>query len=124
MVNDILTNEFAMLKRHMKYIEKTDLVLFSIYHPGEYIEEYLEGMNLSIQDFSKSTHLSTATLKSLLLHKKSIHEEIALKLEVGTHISKGTWLNLQKNYDQELKQAITEYNTIAYHNLLNQVNHL
>lgn len=114
MAKNISTNNFEMIKRHVKYMEDKGLLLLTIYHPGEYIEEYMTGLNLSIQDFSKLTHLSNSTLKSLLLHQISINESIALKLEAGTHISKKTWLNLQKQYDEKLQKAFQTYNKQAY----------
>lgn len=81
------------------YIELDNKVAF---HPGYYIQEYLNEQNLSQEEFSKRYNIPLEVIKG----EQSISIYIAKKLSsiIGTSID--YWLNLQKEYDKLINNGI------------------
>lgn len=68
-------------------------------HPGVYIQEIIE--NWGALKILEDTRLDEAILYDLLRGKQRITQDIAEKLEAGTHIDAQTWINLQNSYDNK-----------------------
>lgn len=68
------------------------------FHPGSYLQDILE--EYGFRQLVKDTGLDQAILLDLLSKKQNITMAIALKLEQGTKVSAGTWLNLQEAFDK------------------------
>lgn len=88
-----------------KEVEYKDLVAF---HPGSYVEEIVEDLNITQAEFAKRLELSPKTVSKIISGEDSISATTADKLAKITGISLQTWLNLQANYDAkviEIKDA-------------------
>ena len=68
--------------------------------PGYYIREYIEYEGTSVNEFSEQIGLPSCDVISLLWGDKKVTQHIAERLEKRTGISAGTWLNLQRAYDE------------------------
>lgn len=73
-----------------------DLIAF---HPGAYVEEIIEDLNITQQEFAQRLGVSAKTISKLVNGEESISKETANKLSKLTGISIETWLNLQNAYD-------------------------
>ncbi len=81
------------------YIELGNKIAF---HPGYYIQEYLNEQSLSQEEFSKRYNIPLEVIKG----EQSLSIDIAKTLSniVGTSID--YWLNLQKEYDKLVSKGI------------------
>ncbi|MBE6113948.1 MAG: addiction module antidote protein, HigA family [Erysipelotrichaceae bacterium] len=75
------------------------------FHPGYYIQDIIEEMNVSYAEFSEQLGIDTETLKLLVNGEISVNEEDASKLSCMLGTSAELWLNLQKEYDDKLKSS-------------------
>ncbi len=73
-----------------------DLIAF---HPGSYIEDIIEDLNITQKEFAERLGVSPKTISKLVNGKESISNETANKLSKLTGVSVSTWINLQKAYD-------------------------
>lgn len=68
-------------------------------HPGQVFKErILEVHNISVTDAAKKLFISRKNLSLFVNGKADVSVRLAKKLEVGTGISAGFWLNLQKSH--------------------------
>ena len=69
------------------------------FHPGYYIEEYLEETGLTQEDFAKRLGTTPKNISLLIRGSQRLSVDIASKLSrmMGTSIK--VWLNLQSEYD-------------------------
>lgn len=70
-----------------------------VYHPGYYLKEYIEDIQLTQDEFAKRLGISGKQLSLIIAENASITPDIACKISklIGTSIE--LWLNLQSNYD-------------------------
>ncbi|HJF86744.1 MAG TPA: HigA family addiction module antitoxin [Companilactobacillus farciminis] len=71
-----------------------------VFHPGSYIEDIIEELNITQEEFADQLDISTETLSEIVNGKIAITSDIANKLAKITHISAKTWMNLQKNANE------------------------
>lgn len=71
-------------------------------HPGYYIEEQMEFLNLSQDDFAKKLDTTPKNLSKLINGEQDLSFEMALKLSKMLGTSVEGWLNLQIAFDQAL----------------------
>lgn len=71
-------------------------------HPGETISDLLEERKMTQNDLAILTNVSQSYISNVLVGKERISEQFAIMLEQVFDIPKSFWLNLQKNYDDEL----------------------
>lgn len=69
------------------------------YHPGVYVKDALDALNMSSKEFSIRTGISERTLSDLINEKGSITFDIATKLSEFFGNSVNSWTNLQNAYD-------------------------
>ncbi len=80
-------------------IEYKDYVAF---HPGYYIADIIEDMEMSQAEFATRMGTTAKTLSCLLSGQANISNDLAKKLSVMLGTSVDVWLNLQTTYDQKL----------------------
>ncbi|GAB2025140.1 hypothetical protein OfM1_12110 [Lactovum odontotermitis] len=76
-----------------------DLIAF---HPGAYIEEIIEDLNITQQEFAQRLGIPPKTVSKLVNGEESVSKETANKLAKLTGVSIVTWLNLQNAYDMKV----------------------
>ncbi len=80
-------------------IEYKDIVAF---HPGYYIADIIEDMEISQAEFATRIGTTVKTLRKLINGQVNITNDLAKKLSVMMRTSPEVWLNLQNAYDQKL----------------------
>jgi addiction module HigA family antidote len=73
--------------------------MFNPSHPGEILQEYVEGTHKTVTEVAASLQVSRKVLSQNLYEHASISAEMALKLSAASGTGAEFWLNLQKNYD-------------------------
>jgi HTH-type transcriptional regulator/antitoxin HigA len=79
----------------MNKIEYSNLITF---HPGYYINEIIEDMEISQDEFAKRLGVTGKTISKLVNGKIDLSEEVAMKLSIMLGTDVKTWLNLQQTY--------------------------
>ena len=88
------------------------------HHPGVYIKDALDALNMSSKEFSIRTGISERTLSDLINEKGSITFDIATKLSEFFGNSINGWTNLQNAYDtymlenQQKKEVEEDYSLL------------
>lgn len=77
-------------------------------HPGIYIKESLEAMNMTVKEFSIQTDISEDILSSIINGNSYITTVVATKLAKYFDNSPKYWINLQNQYNAYLKGNIYE----------------
>ncbi len=67
-------------------------------HPGEFVRENLEDLNLSVAEAAEGLGITRQQLYNVI-NGKSITPEMALRLEKALGGSADLWLRMQVNYD-------------------------
>lgn len=70
------------------------------FHPGVYLKETIDVLDLTIDEFSVKTGISKDDLSLIVAEKMNITLDIAEKLAKYFDNSTNYWLNLQKLYDK------------------------
>lgn len=76
-----------------------DLIAF---HPGSYVEEIVEDLNITQNEFAERLGTTSKTVSKLINGEDRISNDTANKLAKLTGISLKTWMNLQNTYDIKL----------------------
>ena len=79
--------------------EYKDIVAF---HPGYYIAEIIEDMEISQAEFAARMGTTAKTLSKLINGQANISNDLAKKLSVMLGTGVDVWQNLQNTYDQKL----------------------
>ncbi len=77
-------------------------------HPGEILlEEFLLPMNVSQNALARATGVPPRRINEIVLGKRGVTADTALRLAVAFGTSEGFWLGLQADYDlEEVREAI------------------
>ena len=75
------------------------------FHPGVYIKDALDALNMSSKEFSIRTGISERTLSDLINEKGNITFDIATKLSEFFGNSINGWTNLQNAYDEYMLES-------------------
>lgn len=89
--------------------KKTGISLELITHPGEILQESLEGHNMSQAELATRTGFTEAFISDVIDGKKDISADFAKALEYALGTSSGLWLRLQANYDEEIADYKDEH---------------
>lgn len=73
-------------------------------HPGQYIQDELESIDMTAKEFSLRTGISERTLSSIITGKGNITFEVADKLAEFFDNTVEFWVNLQVQYDIYLNE--------------------
>jgi antitoxin HigA-1 len=88
-------------------------------HPGEILlEEFLLPMNVSQNALARATGVPPRRINDIVLGKRGVTADTALRLAVAFGTSEGFWLGLQADYDLEearkaIKGQLTDIERIA-----------
>ena len=79
-------------------------------HPGEILlEDFLLPMNVSQNALARATGVPPRRINEIVLGKRGVTADTALRLAVAFGTSEGFWLGLQADYDlEEARKAIKE----------------
>ena len=74
-------------------------------HPGEILlEEFLEPMGISQYRLAKDINVSPRRINEIILGKRAITPDTALRLSRFFGVSERFWINLQTRYDIEMEK--------------------
>ena len=74
-------------------------------HPGEILfEEFLKPLGLSQYRLAKEINVSARRINEIVLGKRSISPDTALRLSRYFGLSERFWMNLQSRYDLEMQK--------------------
>lgn len=76
------------------------------FHPGYYVEEAIQDMNISQSDFAKRLGISERILNLFINGKIDISYNLASKLSIVLGTSIQFWFNLQRIYNKKLLEII------------------
>jgi addiction module HigA family antidote len=72
-------------------------------HPGEILkEEFLDPMNISQYRLAKDINVPPRRINEIVLGKRGISADTALRLGLYFSMSPAFWVNLQTHYDLEV----------------------
>lgn len=74
----------------------------SAFHPGYYISDIIEDMEITQLEFAMRLNITPKNLSDLINGKASISNNIAKNLSLMLGTSVEVWLNLQKTYDEKV----------------------
>ncbi|MDD2402555.1 MAG: HigA family addiction module antitoxin [Clostridia bacterium] len=74
----------------------------SAFHPGYYISDIIDEMEITQLEFAKRLNITPKNLSDLINGKASISNNIAKNLSLMLGTSVDVWLNLQKTYDEKV----------------------
>lgn len=75
-------------------------------HPGEILlEEFLEPLEISQYRLAKDVHVPARRINEIVLGKRSITADTALRLGLYFKTSPEFWMNLQTYYDLEVQSG-------------------
>ncbi len=68
-------------------------------HPGEIVQEYMEGLGLTVSALAAHLKITRANLSRMIHGKTGISAEMAVRLSEAFGTSPDVWIRLQGNYD-------------------------
>lgn len=69
-------------------------------HPGEILkEEYLEPLSLTAAALARALNVSTPTVNDIVLQRRGVSADMALRLAICLDTTPEFWLHLQSTYD-------------------------
>ena len=69
-------------------------------HPGEILrEEFLKPMSISVYELAKRLHVSAPRINDIVLQRRSITADTAVRLSRFFGTTEQFWLNMQDAYD-------------------------
>ena len=74
-------------------------------HPGEFLRETLDELNLTQAAFAQAIGVSPMRVSHVLKGDRPITAELALRLGQALHQTPQYWLNLQVAYDLKVAKA-------------------
>lgn len=78
-------------------------------HPGAILrEEFIEGFGLSAYKVAKAIHVPLPRLNDIVLERRGISPEMALRLAAYFGTTEQYWINLQADYERRIAKAKIE----------------
>ncbi len=75
-------------------------------HPGEILrEEFLKPMNLSVYELAKRLHVPAPRINDIVLGKRGVTADTALRLARFFGTTEQFWMNLQASYEVRRARA-------------------
>ena len=68
-------------------------------HPGEIIQEYMDGLGLTVSALAGHLKITRANLSRMIHGKSGVSAEMALRLSEAFGTSPEVWIRMQANYD-------------------------
>ncbi len=77
-----------------------------ISHPGEILKtDFLDPMKISVYALAKAVDVPRSRINDIVLGRRGITADTALRLALFFGNSAGFWINLQKHYDMVMAEA-------------------
>lgn len=76
----------------------------SAFHPGYYIKDLIEEMEMTQEEFAKRLDISPKNLSEIVNGKAPLSNNIAVKLSMMLDTSIDVWINLQNEYDKQIAE--------------------
>lgn len=81
-----------------------------ITHPGEIVEEWINGSGLTQGEFSQRLGVSRRTVCELVSGRRNVSPEMALRLSRLLGTTAESWMNMQASFDlQRTKQRLGKH---------------
>lgn len=74
-------------------------MMYNPAHPGEIVQEYMEGFGLTVSALAEHLKITRANLSRMIHGKTGVSAEMALRLSEAFGTSPEVWVKLQANYD-------------------------
>lgn len=74
-------------------------MLSNPYHPGEYLLELMEELELSPTELARATHMPASRIRRIIKGKQRITPDTALRLAKYFNMTPDYWLGLQISHD-------------------------
>ena len=75
-------------------------------HPGAILrDEFMEPLGLTAYQVARQIHVPLPRLNDIVLEKRSISPEMALRLSALFSTSEQFWINLQADYERRIAKA-------------------
>jgi addiction module HigA family antidote len=84
-------------------------------HPGEFLAEILDEMNISQAEFARAILVSPMRVSHVIKGTRPVTAELALLLGRAFDQSPQYWLNLQTSYDLKTTEAVIGERLAAVH---------
>jgi len=68
-------------------------------HPGEIVQEYMEGLGLTVSALAAHLKITRANLSRIIHGKTGVSADMALRLSAAFGTSPEVWVRLQANFD-------------------------
>jgi len=68
-------------------------------HPGEIVQEYMEGLGLTVSALAAHLKITRANLSRIIHGKTGVSADMALRLSSAFGTSPEVWVRLQANFD-------------------------
>lgn len=68
-------------------------------HPGEIIQEYMDGLGLTVTGLAAHLKITRANLSRMIHGRTGVSAEMAVRLSEAFGTSPEVWIRLQANYD-------------------------
>ena len=68
-------------------------------HPGELIQEYMEGLGLTVTALAQHLQVTRAALSRIVHGKSAVSPDMALRLAAAFKSRPELWIELQAQYD-------------------------
>lgn len=104
----------------MNKLKNKELMAF---HPGYYIDEIIEEMGITQEEFAIRLGTTPKTISKLVNGETGISNDLALKLASLLNSSLEMWLNLQKAYDAKMLELQEEEQLKNQVNLIKQIDY-
>ena len=79
--------------------EPEEMEMYDPPHPGEIVQEWIEGLKTSVTELAKHIHMPRPALSRLVKGQSSITADMALRLSAAFGDRPGLWMDLQTKYD-------------------------
>lgn len=74
-------------------------MMYNPAHPGEIIQEHMEGLGLTVSALAAHLRITRANLSRMIHGKTGVSAEMAVRLSEAFGTSPEVWVRLQANYD-------------------------
>ena len=74
-------------------------MMYNPAHPGEIVQEYMEGLDLTVSALAEHLKITRANLSRMIHGKTGVSAEMALRLSEAFGTSPQVWIRMQANYD-------------------------
>jgi antitoxin HigA-1 len=86
-------------------------------HPGEYLSEMLEELNISQASFARTIDVSPMRISHIIKCKPPVTAELALLFAKAFEQTPQYWLNLQTSYDLKTTEKTIASRLFSIHSL-------